>query len=519
MMKFLRSQSQTVLMLILIVIGVSFFFYGNVGNVLNGAGRGSTDYGRIDGQDLSVADLYNAVRTTRNSLIMTGRAQLLSQPDGRKQLTEEAWRQLLLQHEADRLHIEISDQELIDYIRSQPPFQKDGVYSPELFQTFMSQLEDAYHISPDAFEDMQRNSLRTEAVYKALFSPVRTSTKEVDEQYDKYYGPVQLSVITFDPKTFAASAQVAPAEIEAEYQAHPDNPAYRTAEKRKVDYVLFPLSADQAKLPAKEKSAAIEALGEKALNFAIALQPDPTAGTSSGPAAWPDFQAEAKKMGLTPATTDFFTADAPPAGLPPSPSFNNAAFALSKDDPVSKVVELDNGVAVLHLDEIQPSNLRPLDEVKGDIAQELQQAKDDTAAQRAAQNATLALQAAMAKGTDFKAAAAAMNLPVQTMPAFVPATAPRSDMRLQTLAYAATSLKPGDVSGPIPVDSDHTIVVVHLDNRAPSDKAGLSAFETGFRQRQDEQLRSLVFVDWANWMDHQPGTHKPPDLDEYGGVE
>src|ERR1700683_4663501 len=127
MMKFLRSQSQTVLVVVLGVIGLGFLFYGNAGNLLTSSnGRASTDYGRIDGEDLTVADLTDAVRNTRDSIAISGQAEKLRQPGAAKEVAEEAWRQLLLLREADRLHITISDKELVDYIQSQPVFQKAG---------------------------------------------------------------------------------------------------------------------------------------------------------------------------------------------------------------------------------------------------------------------------------------------------------------------------------------------------------------------------------------------------------
>jgi peptidyl-prolyl cis-trans isomerase D len=356
-------------------------------------------------------------------------------------------------------------------------------------------------------------------VNRALFSALHSAPADAAAGFEKYYGPVQLSTISFDPKAFAATVNVAPEEIEAEYKAHPDNAAYRTPEKRKVDYVIFPLTADQMKLPDKDKDAAIQALGDKAIDFALAFEPEPSASTNNTPAPLPDFLAEAKKRGLTPGTTDFFTADAPPAGLPPSPAFNNAAFALTTDNPVSKAIELDNGVAVLHLAGIQPSELRPLAEVQDGIENQLRQAKAQQAAQAAAAQAAQDLKAALAKGTDFKAAAAALKLDVQGVPSFVPATVTQSDPRLQTLAYVSVALNPGQISEPVPMESDGTIVLVHLDNRAPASEGDQAQFEAHFRDMNDERLRNVAYLAWANWENHQPGTHPPPNLDEYGGVE
>lgn len=521
MMKFLRSQSQTVLWVVLGVIALGFLFYGNSGNFLATQGtRLSNDFGRIDGEDLSTSQLFNAIRNTRYTIMLGSQAQMLNQPNAGKKIAEEAWHRLLLLHEADRLHINVSDRELIDYVHNLSLFQdeKTHAYSPQVYQTRMTELQNNFHISPDTFENLIRDNLRIDAVNAALFSSVRTSAHDVLEEYQKYFGPTQVSLVSFDSKSFVAAASVTPEEIASEYKAHPDNQTYRTTEKRKVDYVLLPLSPDQAKLPDKEKAAAKQALGEKALDFALAFQPDPSANGGNTPPP-PDFATEAKKRGLTPAATDFFTAYTPPANMPPSPSFNNAAFSLTKENPVSKVIDLDNGVAVLHLADIQPSDLRPLDEVKADIAKQLQQTKGSQAMQNAAQNAAQALKAAMAKGTDFKAAAAALNLKVETVPAFVPMKVEQTDPRLQSIAYVVTSMAEGQVSSPIPIQSTDSILVIHLDSRAKADPAGIAEFEGRFRDYQDQQLRQAVSNDWVNWQNKKPGTHRPPDLDQYGGVE
>jgi hypothetical protein len=526
MMKFLRSQSQTVLVIFLGVMGLGFLFYGNAGNLLTaGGGRGSNDFGSIDGESLSVAELYDAVRTTRDTLAIHGETRNVQAA----QIAELAWARLLLLHEADILHVQVSDKEVVDYIRNQPLFQKNGAFDPDTYKLRLMQMKDVFHVPNDpgvdpmtstaaVLETVIRNDLRVDAVSKALFSGVRSSAHDVSEKYDEFYGPTTLSYVTFDPKDYLAKAQVTPADIEAAYQSDPHNPAYRTAEKRKVDYVLFLLSPDQAKLPDAQKKAAKDALGQKALDFALTFQPNPSATPGSNPPT-PDFQAEAKKLNLTPATTDFFTADTTPAGVPPSPAFNSAAFALSKDDAISKVVELENGVAVLHLVEIQPSELRPLDQVKDTIQKQLQQTKSVQEARVAAGISAVALKNAVAKGTDFKTAAAALKLKVETVPTFVPFDAARNDMKLQGLAIAASSLKPGEVSEPTPSQTDDSTTVVHLDSRGKPNPAGLADFETRVRSSDDQQLRSLVYADWAMWKSKQPGYHKPPQLDAYGAVE
>jgi hypothetical protein len=67
--------------------------------------------------------------------------------------------------------------------------------------------------------------------------------------------------------------------------------------------------------------------------------------------------------------------------------------------------------------------------------------------------------------------------------------------------------------------TDNTTLILHLDSRGKADPAGLAAFETRFRDSQDQQLRAIVFADWADWKSKQPGTRKPANLDAFGSVE
>ncbi len=530
MIKFLRSQSQTVLVIVLGAIGLGMLFYGSSGNLLTSTGgRVSNDYGRIDGTDLSVADLYDAIHETRYAMILEGRSQELSQTGSSARVAEDAWAQLLLKSEADRLHIQVSDDEVTEAIRKESLFQKDGSFDPDTYKSCMARLQGMLRIPADSgpdplqsteevFENFVRNTIRTGAVSKAILATVRGSAEDVTTKYEQYYGPAAIDVVTFDPKAYADQVQITPDDIAAEYKAHPEKPAYRSPEKRKVDYVLFQLTPDQQKLADKDKDAAKQALAEQAGEFAIALQPEPTAAGTAPPPA-PDFATEAKKRGLTPETTDFFAADTPPANIPPSPAFNNSAFALTKDNTVSKVVYLDNGVAVQHLVEIQPSELLPIDQVKDAISKELQVSKSVQAAQVNAQT-TGKLLSSLGKGGDFKSIVAGMHLKVDTLPAFVPAVSSSStNQRLRAIASVVTTLQPGQISDPVPIESDNTFVIVHVESRAKADPSGLAQFETQYRESMDDQIRRVVYSDWIDWKSKQPGTHKPPELDLYGGIE
>ena len=533
MMKLLRSQSQTVLALVLAVIAFGFLFYGNAGNLLTfGTARTTNDFGRIDGEDLTSADIYDAVREERNSIILNGGSEELQKPGAAQEVARSAWAQLLLEREADRLHINVSTQDIVNFIQKMPAFQnKDHVFDIATYNDRMKDLQVLLHVTPEAgtdpvattrgiFENIIHDTLRASAVREALFGSVRSSAQEVSDAYTKLNSPTIVSYVTFDPKTYESQLHITPADIEAQYKNNPTNPAYRTQEKRKVDYVLYTLTPEQQKLPDDQKQSAKDALGQKALDFVLAFQPDPSAAPGT-PAPNLDFKTEAQKRNLAPASTDFFSEDQPPAGLPPSSAFNQASFALSKDAPVSRVVELDNGVAVLHLAEIQPSQLRPLDEVKAGIEKEVLAQNARQSANVSAQLLAKIIEEKVSKGATFPAAVTAVNpkLQVVTVPAFVPQSVER-DPKLGVIAYQAFQLKDNQVSGPFALTEDGgTIAVLHVDSRATANPAGLADFDKTYRARQDQQLQSLALEDWVNWKSRQSGTRRPPQLEAYGNVE
>ena len=219
MMRYLRSQSQTVLVVLLAVLGLGFILYGNVGIILTSSGnRGPSDYGSIGGENLTGSDLFDAVHNERNSLILQGRGQVLNQEGVGPPIAEEAWRQLLVQHEADKLHIDVdvnsnvSKQDLVNYIHQYRLFQdpKTGVFSPEIYQNRLAQLQGLFRIPSDsgtdplatteaAVENVLRQQMRAEAVRKALFSTIRAPAGDVSAAYEKTYGPATVSLVTFDP--------------------------------------------------------------------------------------------------------------------------------------------------------------------------------------------------------------------------------------------------------------------------------------------------------------------------------
>lgn len=497
MINFFRNQSQIFLGILLALIGASFIFYTKFSSMDY---LRNTSIAKIEGHSLSPDEFRTAEQAvTIMYTLRTGQRF----PAENEILVRQIWNRLLLLSGADDLKIQVSDDEVSDFIQKLPFLQKDGKFQIGLYNQFVGGFLNSQKVSEARFEQIVQDDLRIEKLESTLVSPIHASTPEVNETLQKYFGPVKLSYITFDSAAYLSKAEVSPQEIQKAYQDDSANPEYRTKEKRKVAYAFFPLSPAQQKLTGKDKDVAKQALGEQAMNFSVALL-DEKDGKK------PDFNQTAQNFKATVGTTDFFAVDETPKGIPASPNFNQAAFHLTPSDPNSNVVETDAGCYVLQLLDIQASQPKPLDEVKSLIEKNLKDRKAAEMARSMAKVNQALLQAELKKGVPFKTAAAQLKLAVSDLPEFVPADPKLKDPKLGEFLQLTQTLSPGQLSEFLPSMEGGSIV--YMESRKPASMDDVAKNAAAIRQSLEGRKRSLFLQEWLNRQAHKPGTEPPAEL-------
>nr|WP_320116835.1 SurA N-terminal domain-containing protein [uncultured Desulfuromonas sp.] len=292
--------------------------------------------------------------------------------------------QALLLEEAERMHLSISDDELVQTIAEVPAFQVDGVFNKEQYISVLSYQR----MTPELFEQMQKQQMlvnltqaqiRSEAVvsdedvadeYRRLNEKVNLSyvafktgdftdaVKVTDEGLSSYYAAnqesfrvaqqVALSLVTLSPADYLEQVTLEEGDIQRYYDRHLAN--YAIPEQVSAAHILIPVAADADDAQREKQRALAEQVLEKAQtgDFAkLAKQYSADAATAK----------KGGELGLF------------QRGVM-DPAFESAAFALTKDT-LSPVVETRFGYHIIKGGEHIEAGFTPLAEVRDEVEKAL----------------------------------------------------------------------------------------------------------------------------------------------------
>ncbi len=333
----------------------------------------------------------------------------------------------ILKHEADRMNLQVSDEDLRRELKTGPFAQylfPNGQYIGD--DAYMNFVQSAFQTSRADFESQVKSDMELNRLQALITGGVTVSDNAVREAYRvqgtkvkfdyavisadelrKTVNPVdselqaffkqsaakyataipetrKIQYVAFDPSNLpGGKPQVSDADVQAYYNAHQDQ--YQVKEQVKVRHILIavPSGAD-SKTDAAAKAKAEDLLkqiksGGNFADLASKNSDDPGSKVQGGELGWLD-------RGKT------------------VPEFDKAAFTLSPGQ-TSDLIKTQFGYHILQVEEKKTAHLRPLTEVKGEILPVLEQQKSGAAMQ------TFASQlAADAKKNGLDKAAAAKGL-------------------------------------------------------------------------------------------------------------
>jgi peptidyl-prolyl cis-trans isomerase D len=217
---------------LLFAIVVVFSFWG-VGNFRS---REDTYLAKVNGEIISF-DLYR--RTYNNMLEQYRRAyggqindEMIKMLNLRMQTVNQLVDRTLLLQEADRLKINVTDEEVTDTIKKYPAFQVNGVFDKTRYLALLNQIR----MSVEDFESDQKEGLRVQKLQDIVQDSVMVSDDEAREWYRWFNTEVDMSYVLFEPGRYK---DISPEDdkIEAYFDAHQDE--YKTDPSVKVSYLLF----------------------------------------------------------------------------------------------------------------------------------------------------------------------------------------------------------------------------------------------------------------------------------------
>ncbi len=314
----------------------------------------------VNGEPIALKDFAREyVQQSENFRRQGVPTEMLKQFGIHKQVLDRMVNTELLAQAAEKRGLSASDDDLARLYNESEMFKKDGKFDHDTFQDWVRNVEGTTEVK---FEDKLRRQLAAQRMLQLVESSAVVSDDEVRAKYAKDGNAAKIAFVRFTPTMFAEKVGTPKAaELDAWTRANDkaisdfydqNKFTYFVPEKVKARQILLKLAPDataQAKADVKVRAENLRKdLVESKKSFAdVATQFSEDLETKSKGGAL----GYVERLSLAPA-------------------FADVLFAL-KPGEVSAPVETQLGYFIGTIEEKKPSEQKPLDAVKGEIATQL----------------------------------------------------------------------------------------------------------------------------------------------------
>lgn len=381
MMDNLRAAANNVVLKIILALIIASFVLTGVGDYLI---SGSGNYAaKVNGQEISGAQLEQAVQNERNRQqsalgenfsILAGNEGYMQQL--RKQALSQMIDEVLLDQYANTLGLNISDEQIKQAIFAVPAFQTNNRFDNEKYLDQVRRLG----LTPDGYAELLRKQLTSQQLIRGFGDTlfilpleidnlvnlaaqdrvVRLATIDIDagvkaqtasdEEIQNYYDQnksrfiapeaFKISYITLDAASLMDKVVVNDAAIADFYEKNKND--YTQPDRKKLSIIQVKNEADaQSVLDALKQGSDFATLAKE-------KSTDPISRRNGGELGWMDENS---------IVDDLKQAN------------------LTEKGQVSSAIKSSVGYLIVRLDDIQPSQVKPLSEVRDEIAAKVKHEK------------------------------------------------------------------------------------------------------------------------------------------------
>lgn len=402
MLDFMRRRTRSIGVKILFgIIALVFIFWGVGGQ---NEGQAIDAVATVDDRPISARDFQRAYEnvqaTYRNIYKENWNPELIQTLNLKDQTLEQLIDMRLMAAEARRIGMTVSDDEVRASIAELPAFQAYGSFSPERYRRVLR----SFRMTPREFEDDQRTQLLTAKFRDFILGTVEISDSELRDVFASRQDTVNLRFVKISSATLLDEVAVGADALQTYYETHRES--FRQPERVRFSYVAYPAEhfapddavsdQDIAAVYQRDRDSRFTTPERiRARHILLRLEPDASEAdkdvTRIAAAALleqirdgADFATLAQEHSEDTATgakggdLGFFS-----RGAMVKP-FEDAAFELSVGE-ISEPVETQFGLHLIRLEDRQPAQPRPLDEVREEIEEELARQRAQERARHAAQ--------------------------------------------------------------------------------------------------------------------------------------
>ena len=387
MFDFVRSHNRVLQVMLGIVIIPVFGFVG-LSSYLQ-PNESAVPVASVDGHDITHAD-WDAQRRQDIDQIRSRNPQvdlkLLDTPEAQRRSLDSLVRDRVLQASVVRENLAVSDERVAHEYQTNPEFEQLRAMPKATRDAVLAQQG----LGGNALlENIARQLARNQAqqgVAISGFLPASSLKASTDAWFDQR----DIQWQRFEPKDYAAAVQPTDAQVEAYYKAHAAD--FVAPEQAKIEYLVLDASALQSQVKADptlvqgyydanksryttpEERSASYILAKVAPNAspadvakAKALAESELASVRKNPAGFADIAKKIPQDGgpLEGGDLDFMRKGA--LGVP---ALDDALFSM-KPDQISDIIRIDGGFQIVKLTAVRGGAVKPFDEVKPQIEDQL----------------------------------------------------------------------------------------------------------------------------------------------------
>ena len=222
-----------------ILLSIVFSFLGTIFWIW---GRGSSQapsrlIADVNGEEISFSEYQEVYDNLHNFYSRIYRdnftPELLEKLDLKRAALNQLIRKRLILSQAKELGIKVSDQELFDWIKQTPAFQRDGVFD---YSRYLNTLSNQ-RVDSKKFEEEQREALLLKKLEDLIKDSVKVSDLELKEAYSREKEEVQVEYLLLKPDLFTDRIGLSEEEIKKYYNKAKES--FRRPTTIRVEYVLF----------------------------------------------------------------------------------------------------------------------------------------------------------------------------------------------------------------------------------------------------------------------------------------
>ncbi len=510
MVNLMRTNQRWLMIVISVLVLVSFIWFYS--DRTHSDALGTDHIGKIYGRTLSLTELQRTERQLQIAARL-GLTHLTSREIYQGGEVDAALNNLVLQHEAEKMNIFPTDDEVLAAEMKLPAFLgPNGEFDHAKQEEVMSTQLTPNGFSANQLDELVRQDLQVAKLRQVVDAPVVVSPLEVRRAYEQHYAKTETSVIRFQKADFAAAvAEPTADEIKKYYDDQKDH--LTQPERRKVQYVKFGLDDAQKKLVGKERMDALKPQADQAVQFLEQLLEQKGGATTvakpvpgkpldkevasiAAQKARESYAAAAAAGKHTVKETSDFEENQMPLGEEGSiPGFAQAAFKLTTASPDSDVpLETTDAFYDLHLSELVPERPLTLDEARPKIVAAIKDERVTAALAAKAEEIRGKLAESLKAGHSLAEAAKESGQTVENLAPFSAAEPNRAVPDASTAALTAQELGTGELSKFVPTSTGGLLVYVRA--RQGIDEGQFEKDKDMVSMNLRRQKASYFFYEW-----------------------